>query len=1074
MSIDDSGSGTIDKPDPQPAETIEAKRRDAVPLLEEQVAAEWKVGDVILDLYEVTALLGAGGMGKVYRAHHRGWNVDLAVKSPRPEIFSLEGGKQSFVREAEVWVNLGLHPHIVSCYYVRTLGGIPRVFAECVDGGSLAEWVRSRRLYRGDTDSIQSRILDIAIQSAWGLEYAHQQGLIHRDIKPANILVEEDGTAKVTDFGLSRARMVAGEANSSPLNTSVLVSSGGMTPAYCSPEQASGQPVTRRTDMWSWGIMVMEMYVGRPPCQYGRTAGVVLQEYLRAGTEDPSIPRMPVRLLLLLERCFAEDPEKRPASMQEIALEVAEIYEHLAGSKYSREQPRAASLLADGISNRAISLLDIGRETDAQALLQEALKTDPHHLETAFNLALLQWHSAQITDLDALSRLDSLEVPAHNLPRFQDLRTRLQIERGEEGEFQYEEREIHGFTGETILALNFRKQIVAIKTSDGIAVHKLFDPAPLLVLLEKDLRMEHGKVDFTRHVSIDASAKLVLAAGWETMSVFNIETGDRIRCAPLPESLKKKMLFDGLVNSDGAIFVIASETVYVSPPGSETFVPLCVGHQRDIRSLDLNPNRGLLLTAGNDGKMKLWGMDGGWDHLTVEVSKRFGVAHAVFSPGYDRMISCCREGTVAVWDMNGSKVQEFSSHPDFPVAAAMNGSGSLLVSWNATWSDEKQSTEIGPLRIWEIGSGRCIRSFAGIVKGYERCLGFSVDDRLLIAASNEMGMRIWQIPRDRLQAGFEVCKPRPTVAVLSAARKIDHLIDDANSVLKQGRFAEAYEIARSVSRKFPEHRFDPRLLEILRSLHTLGRRNTVSGYWNTTVVWSAGKAPVTAVRFLDSERLVSGAASGALEFWNWKSGSNLGSLNVHRDAIATILPFESGNGMVTLDRKNHLRVWNIPINKCTAYFNYSSNETVFELLTVSSDGSRAFSTDGKQKLFIWDLKLEEMDRVIELPHEAERLIALENNQLRVALKDGHGLLLDLATMHTSEVSLSHSIDYRVVPQDEIVSVRESFSGAIVASLAGHQSRVLCGDVTPDLRHVVSGDEAGSICLWELDWELSFA
>ena len=115
----------------------------ALAAAEAQVSAEWQVGQTILDLYEVTGLLGEGGMGRVYKVHHKGWNTDLAVKNPRPEIFAQAGGKENFIREAETWVNLGLHPHTVSCYYVRTLGGITRVFAEYVEGGSLADWIRT-------------------------------------------------------------------------------------------------------------------------------------------------------------------------------------------------------------------------------------------------------------------------------------------------------------------------------------------------------------------------------------------------------------------------------------------------------------------------------------------------------------------------------------------------------------------------------------------------------------------------------------------------------------------------------------------------------------------------------------------------------------------------------------------------------------------------------------------------------------------------------------------------------------------------------------------------------------------
>ncbi len=129
-------------------QTTYYQQLDQQPLeqLEAQVAEEWRMGDVILDLYEITALLGEGGMGKVYRAHHRGWNLDLAVKCPKTEVFASQQGKEDYIREAETWIELGLHPHICSCYYVRSLGSVPRLFAECVEGGSLESWIESRRL----------------------------------------------------------------------------------------------------------------------------------------------------------------------------------------------------------------------------------------------------------------------------------------------------------------------------------------------------------------------------------------------------------------------------------------------------------------------------------------------------------------------------------------------------------------------------------------------------------------------------------------------------------------------------------------------------------------------------------------------------------------------------------------------------------------------------------------------------------------------------------------------------------------------------------------------------------------
>ena len=123
------------------------------------------------------------------------------------------GGAEDFAGEAETWVNLGLHPHVVNCYYVRTLGGIPRIFVEYLEGGTLWDWVRSKKLYAGDDETVLARIIDFAIQAAWGLDCAHKQGLIHLDMKPANVMMDWTGRAKVTDFGLARARAQAGPCN---------------------------------------------------------------------------------------------------------------------------------------------------------------------------------------------------------------------------------------------------------------------------------------------------------------------------------------------------------------------------------------------------------------------------------------------------------------------------------------------------------------------------------------------------------------------------------------------------------------------------------------------------------------------------------------------------------------------------------------------------------------------------------------------------------------------------------------------------------------------------------------------
>jgi serine/threonine protein kinase len=195
----------------------------------------WQPGSTILGTYLVIGLLGEGGMGRVYRVRHLSWKTELAAKLPKAEMFSSDDGRKKFANEAETWVKLGLHPYIVQCHYVRKIDDLPVIFSELVPGGSLQRWIDDRRLYQGTPDEALARMLDIAIQSSWGLEHAHKQGLVHCDMKPANVLMTPEGIAKVADFGLVKARKAA-DAEDEQL----LESKNYYSPGHCSPEQKEG------------------------------------------------------------------------------------------------------------------------------------------------------------------------------------------------------------------------------------------------------------------------------------------------------------------------------------------------------------------------------------------------------------------------------------------------------------------------------------------------------------------------------------------------------------------------------------------------------------------------------------------------------------------------------------------------------------------------------------------------------------------------------------------------------------------------------------------------------------------
>ena len=373
----------------------------------ESVPPEWQVGDVILNRYEVRQKFEGGGMGMVYRVYHREWDMELVVKAPRADFFQTTEQKENFEREAETWVNLGMHPHIVSCYYVRRLGGIPRLFAEFVVGGTLDDWIRDGRLYAGEPNARTLRVLDIAIQIAWALSYAHEKGLVHQDVKPANILLMPDGTAKLTDFGLARARSKLESLESSPsasMGRTIWVKGAGLlTPEYASPEQFRGEKVSSRSDGWSWALTVLEMMQGERGWIDGRFGPDALSAHYqeRIGT-DP--------IASVLGGHLNSDRSQRSASLESDAGALISVYETLSKTPYhrSRHKDGKASLTSDDLNNRGVALLELGQVKEAENFLWEAHALDDRNPHVVFNLEVSNWRGLfcpASTDLEVIDHL---------------------------------------------------------------------------------------------------------------------------------------------------------------------------------------------------------------------------------------------------------------------------------------------------------------------------------------------------------------------------------------------------------------------------------------------------------------------------------------------------------------------------------------------------------------------------------------------------------------------------------------------------------------------------------------------
>jgi len=271
--------------------------------------------------YEITGVIGAGGMGEVYRARDTQLDRNVAIKV-LPDLFAADPDRLArFEREAKTLASLN-HPNIA---HIHGLEEGRALVLELVEGEDLAE-----RLQRGPIPIDEA--LPIARQIADALEAAHELGIVHRDLKPANIKVRPDGMVKVLDFGLAKALdpVEAGFSRpfdqlNSPTFTSPAMTQMGMiigTAAYMSPEQARGKPADRRADIWAFGCVLYEMLTGRRPFG-GDDISMMLAAVLKEDVDLTALPpETPASVRRLLRRSLEKDPRKRLSSIADARLEL--------------------------------------------------------------------------------------------------------------------------------------------------------------------------------------------------------------------------------------------------------------------------------------------------------------------------------------------------------------------------------------------------------------------------------------------------------------------------------------------------------------------------------------------------------------------------------------------------------------------------------------------------------------------------------------------------------------------------------------------------------------------------------
>jgi WD40 repeat protein/serine/threonine protein kinase len=1052
-----------------------------------EAAAEsgWRPGDVIAGLYEVTRLLGEGGMGRVWLVRHLGWHCALAVKEPHPEVVGDRTARRAFAREAQNWVQLPLHPNVVTAYYVRELDGVLRIFAEFVDGEGL-----DVRLRRGPLPL--PKALPIAIQCCDGLAHAHDAGLIHRDVKPNNVLLTRAGTAKLVDFGLAKAMDERREYPSPTVHsfgaqTAEFTARGG-TPMYMSPEQRRREKgraarVGPTTDIWSFGVMLCEMLTGARPEHADGARRLIAQQ-----------GALPVALRATILQCVDKSPTRRWQNFVVLGDHLRALYPQLCGEVYPHGRIKGITPGPDELNNRALSLLDLDKPVEAQRCWQQALARDPHHSQSLFNRSLLAWKAGEIADSQLVQGLEAvsaghypadwcspyylglvhlmrgdqaaaraaLREAARRAPDEPDVLQALEQARQPGRRWGRELSTLDSQRGPVIaVALSADGQVALVAGADRAL--RLWQTANSQRRAQWDGAHQYGITAAT----LSADGRWVLSVGldnalclWDTVEGFRQTLAEDVagmrgvalsgdgRWALTGDRLGNLWRWDCLDASCGNL-----TTRWID----------------DVRGLALDASGEWGVTGGIDEIFRVWKVAAGREW--VQRKGHVGPIRAVaISADGQWALSGGQDKTIRYWSVFGGRCLRVLSGHTAPVTA-------LALSADGRWA--VSGGEDRTVRLWHTASGRCLRTFSGHT-GSVSGVGISADGRLLLSGSEDGTLKLWAAPAagDEDDLSLAVSRIQASENRLAMQADVARAMAEAWEDLRQADYPAAHRhLLRA--RELPGFARSPELLaawaELRRHAHAIGIRGM---YPRHRLDGHRGAIKALAVS-AHAALALSGDDEGLLRCWAPDSGACRAQTIDPGGEISTVYLSHDGSWAASGCVNGRFMRWTLESGTGERYFpDDSRNLSQF----VVTPDERWLLFPGPYGLECWDLARRQLHWTT--GEDSGQITALvvpaDNRRVLTGSDDGSvrqwaldsGCCTRILSGRGGRIHVMAVSPCRrwllVSERTPALHLWDWRAGTYVQALTGHTDLVTALAISPDGRWALSGSADATVRVWQLE------